>query len=266
MLNLKRTIQYELTNAQMYLISKNCVQDKYYQLCLLSIVILHPRIHRIARGATTDKNLADATIRLGSVPSIQSSTHSEDRYIESKKFGHMRTPSNASSKASSNRSHSVSTTSCSPNTMHINKLQNEKNAREETTPSLYESRSQLSQTESEIMIKGYSHSQSRLTNSTSSSPHSSILNVSMPQYQYHHGVSPYDLHHPHHRRNYSQTTIEEDTVLEYPTQYQRPHQYQNHSLSISGSEMDTRPPSEVGIFPFTVGMGEQPKTFKVIQA
>ena len=227
--------------------------------------MLYPHIHRVTRGATTDKNLAHATLRLGSVPSIQSSIHSEDRYIDSKKFGHGRTPSNASSKASSSRSHSVSTStaSYSPNTMTMNKMRNEKNAYEETTPSLCESRSQLSQTESEMLKPVYSHSQIRLTNSTSSSPHSSIQNVSMPSFQYRH-TSPYELHPPHHRRNYSQTTIEEET-LEYTAQ-QRPHQYQNHSLSISGSEMDARPPSEVGIFPLTVGTGEQPKTYKIIQA
>ena len=225
--------------------------------------MLYPSIHRVTRGTTTDKNLADATLRLGSVPSVQSSTHSDDRYIDSKKFGHRRTPSNASSKASSSQSHSVSTASYSPNAMILNKMRNERNAYEETTPSLCESRSQLSQTESEMLKPSYSHSQIRLTNSNSSSPHSSIQNISMPNFSYRH-TSPYELHHPHHRRNYSQATIEEET-LEYTAQ-QRPHQYQNHSLSISGSEMDPRPPSEVGIFPVTVGTGEQPKTYKIIQA
>ncbi|XP_064399595.1 uncharacterized protein LOC135346038 isoform X2 [Halichondria panicea] len=215
----------------------------------------------VTRGDTLEKHYPNPTIQLGSVPSVHSNYSGDNRYVEDPKLELRRVPSDVSSKASSY--HTVSTTSNSPNTLKMIKHKNEKNVYPEGSTNSLRSdydRNQLSQTESETMpLKpGQSYSQVHLAGSTCSSVHSSQQSIPIlprpyqPMHEHHHH------HHHHHRRNYSVTSSisgikEEDSGserFELPisqlSQHQhRPNQYQQHAtLSISGSEMDARPPSE----------------------
>ncbi len=216
------------------------------------------------------------TIPLNSVPSI----NSKIEYIDQENFvtKHRRTPSDASSKASSYRTNS--TASHSPNTMNMLKHKNEKNLQTEGSIVSFQS-SQLSQTESERSMKqGHSHSHTRLNGSAYSSVHSSQQSLPpMPRNQYH--LATYDPL-AHHKRTSSFASsisgIKEEDIMssqqfEMPASQssclpsQRSYGYRHHTpLSISGSEMEGRPPSEVGIYPVTVGLGDQPTVCRVIQA
>ena len=262
-------------------------------------------LYRVTRGDTLEKHYPNPTIQLGSVPSVHSNYSGDNRYVEDPKLGLRRVPSDVSSKASSYHTVSTTSNSPNTLKMikHKNEKNVYPEGSTNSLRSDYD-RNQLSQTESETMpLKpGQSYSQVHLAGSTCSSVHSSQQSIPIlprpyqgstcssvhssqqsipilprpyqPMHEHHHH------HHHHHRRNYSVTSSisgikEEDSGserFELPisqlSQHQhRPNQYQQHAtLSISGSEMDARPPSEVGIFSLSVGLGDQPTVCRVIQA
>lgn len=201
-------------------------------------------------------------MRNGSIPIIETSIHSnnpqEVRYVDQKIFSHKRNISDASSKASSNRSHQPSTASNSP-AMLLQKIQyeNETNAAQSyislsnasavlDKEDINESEYQCSQTESENAPRQHfassgsmynTTSNLELTNSTCSSVQSS--HQSLPGY---HPAPKYgsQLGLPSHAHHYSQ----------------RNHNHYHHQKtpSISSSVLGGRATSEVGIIPLSIGL------------
>ena len=199
-------------------------------------------------------------MRNGSVPSIQTSTHSNNpqdvRYVDQKIFSHKRNISDASSKTSSNRGHQPSTASNSPAMLKI-KYENENNTGESNISlrnvseyinkeELNESEYQCSQTESENAPRQHytssgsmynTTSNLELTNSTCSSVQSS--HQSLPNY------------HPAPRYG-SQLGL--PTHLHHNSQRNHNHYHHQKTPSISSSVLGGRATSEVGIIPLSIGL------------
>ncbi len=253
-------------------------------MCVRSFSLSAVVFYRLPEVKTVEK---PPTISLGSLPSLQLSVPSQpNEYIDQDKFTnhhHRRIPSDASSKASTYRTGS-STTSHSPNTLNKLKQENEKNARSDGSVVSFQSNnySLLSQTESDMSLKP-GQGQTRLTGSAASSVHSSQQSIPLAHLPRGLLQSSYEQHGLHHKRTPSFASsisgIKEEDMMnlqqfEHPTAQlsylhghrHHPYQHQHVPLSISGSETEVRSPSEVGIFPLSVGLGHQPTVCRVIQA